>query len=66
MNSEQLIQKPDIKLSVNEAQANIIEHAYLGNPDNKSAGPNQKLYPHNHWEGMFIHNINAILKGINH
>ena len=52
-----------------ETDTNLGDPLYsdaLGNPDNKSAGPNQKLYPHNHWEGMFIHNINAILKGISH
>lgn len=36
----------------------------LGNPENKSLGPNQKLYPHNSWEGMFIHNVATILNGI--
>ena len=36
----------------------------LGNPENKSAGPNEKLYPHNQWGGMLIHNITTISKGI--
>ena len=37
----------------------------LGNMDSKSEGPNQKFYPHSRWEGMLIHNITSILKGMN-